>query len=104
MQAVNRARAAVLGRLALVAVAGLLSVAGFFSLVLGGCGWTTGERWCGGDVDALLEGYVAGGAMLATAAMLVARAGTRRWSIVLAVGLLAVVVSVLFVLHAEGVM
>jgi uncharacterized protein (DUF983 family) len=103
MQRVSREQGVLLGRLALVAGACLLGVAGVFSLVLGGCGWTTGEQFCGGDVDALLEGYVAGVVMTAAAPMLAVRAVTPRWAIVLLVGLLTVVGSVVYVLHTEGV-
>lgn len=89
-----------LGRLALMVGAALLGTAGFFSLLLGGCDWIDG-RFCGGDVGLLLEGYVAGGALMGGAAALAARACTRRWSLVLATGSGAVVLSALVVLAAE---
>lgn len=89
------------GRSALAVGAVLLASAGWLALVLGGCDWATGPL-CEGDVGALLEGYVAGGVLMALAAALGARACTRRWPWVVLAAVVALAASTVFVLFREG--
>lgn len=84
-----------------LAVAAALGVAGFFSIVLGSCHGGGGFCATELDLDAILEGYVAGVVLMGLAGGLVALAFTRRGGVLATICAGALIVASVYVIWLE---